>query len=62
MHSAWVAFIKTGNPNTASLPHWPEYNADARPMMVFDSASRVVKVKEVFNDKAFPSAVFVIKK
>lgn len=22
-HSAWVAFIRTGDPNGDALPHWP---------------------------------------
>jgi len=34
--AGWVAFAKTGDPNNAALPHWPAYDADKRPTMVFD--------------------------
>jgi para-nitrobenzyl esterase len=34
--AGWVAFAKTGDPNTAALPHWQPFNADTRPTMVFD--------------------------
>jgi para-nitrobenzyl esterase len=61
MHSAWVAFIKTGNPNTSLLPSWPNYNNNARPVMIFDKTDKVTELQEVFDDKDFPSAVFVLK-
>ena len=41
--SAYLAFAKTGNPNNANIPHWPAYNADEKPVMVFDSKTRVEK-------------------
>jgi para-nitrobenzyl esterase len=62
MHNAWVAFIKTGNPNIKSLPSWPNYNDTARQVMSFDTVSHITELKEVFNDEDFPSAVFVLKK
>jgi para-nitrobenzyl esterase len=31
MSSYWVNFVKTGNPNGASLPPWPTYLAETRP-------------------------------
>jgi para-nitrobenzyl esterase len=34
--SAWVAFAKTGDPNTAALPRWEPYDARTRPTLVFD--------------------------
>ena len=37
MSSAWIAFIKTGNPNTKGLPRWEAYNADSKPTMIFDN-------------------------
>ena len=39
--SAWVAFAKTGNPNTKEMPQWPAYSADNRATMVIDNAPRV---------------------
>jgi para-nitrobenzyl esterase len=40
---AWIAFARTGNPNTKKLPQWPAFNATDRPTMVFDNVSRVEK-------------------
>ncbi|WP_176440808.1 carboxylesterase/lipase family protein [Oceanicola sp. 22II-s10i] len=33
---AWLAFARTGDPNTDSLPAWRPYNAGDRPTMIFD--------------------------
>ena len=33
---AWTAFARTGNPNIASLPHWPAYDTKSRATMVFN--------------------------
>jgi para-nitrobenzyl esterase len=38
---AWIAFARTGNPNTPKLPRWTPFNATDRPTMVFDNMSRV---------------------
>jgi para-nitrobenzyl esterase len=39
--AAWVAFAKTGDPNTSEIPHWPVYDASTRPTMIFDNEVRV---------------------
>ena len=39
---AWIAFARTGDPNTKKLPHWPAFNATDRPTMVFNNVSKVV--------------------
>jgi para-nitrobenzyl esterase len=39
---AWIAFARTGNPNTPKLPSWTKYNSTDRPTMVFNSQSAVV--------------------
>jgi para-nitrobenzyl esterase len=39
--SAWVAFARTGDPNTKLLPHWPAFNPTDRPTMVFNSECKV---------------------
>ncbi len=41
--SAWVAFARTGDPNTPKLPRWPAYSAASRDTMLFDNACRVVQ-------------------
>jgi para-nitrobenzyl esterase len=41
MSAAWIAFAKTGNPNTELLPDWPTYNAARRATMMFNVDSRV---------------------
>jgi len=61
LHGAWTAFIKTGNPNGNDWPQWPEYGATDRKVMVFNDVDSVVQLKEVYDDKQFPSAVFIIK-
>lgn len=35
--SAWLAFIKTGNPNCKELPEWEPFNPDDKPTMVLDN-------------------------
>jgi para-nitrobenzyl esterase len=42
MAEAWLAFARTGNPNTPALPDWPTYDATRRATMIFDVESKVV--------------------
>lgn len=39
MSSYWINFIKTGNPNGAGLPQWPQYNNNSQQIMAFDVQS-----------------------
>jgi para-nitrobenzyl esterase len=34
--ACWVAFAKTGDPNTPEIPAWPAYDPQTRPTMIFD--------------------------
>lgn len=43
MSDAWLAFARTGNPNTASLPEWPAYDREGGATMVFDNECTVVR-------------------
>jgi para-nitrobenzyl esterase len=40
-HAAWVAFAKTGDPNTEGLPEWPAYDTDRRATMLLDAQPQV---------------------
>ena len=42
MADAWIAFARTGNPNTPSLPTWPSYDVGKRATMIFDVDPEVV--------------------
>ena len=42
MSDAWIAFARTGDPNTAKLPKWTPYDASQRATMVFNDESKVV--------------------
>ena len=41
MASTWIAFARTGNPNNATIPHWPAYNTEDRPTLLLDVEPRV---------------------
>ncbi len=42
MAETWIAFARTGNPNNATIPHWPAYNAAERPTLLLDVEPGVV--------------------
>src|SRR5579863_6335744 len=42
LSDTWIAFARTGDPNTSKLPHWPAFNAKERPTMVMNNQSKVV--------------------
>lgn len=61
MSSAWINFVKTGNPNTKGLPTWEPYNPEKGTTMVFDNACKVVfnhdkKLIEFVNTAPSPSS------
>ena len=41
MSRAWVAFAKTGNPNTSGLPNWPPYTRENGATMIFSNQPEV---------------------
>lgn len=40
--SAWINFIKTGNPNSKNLPEWSRYTAGDGATMIFDNVCKVL--------------------
>ncbi len=42
MSAAWLAFARTGRPDTPLTPSWPAYDTTRRATMVFDEQSRVI--------------------
>ncbi|WNH09217.1 carboxylesterase family protein [Thalassobellus suaedae] len=56
--SAWINFVKTGDPNAKSLPKWEPYNPKTGTTMVFDYNCKIVNDhdKELIEFlSAFPS-------
>jgi len=39
--ASWVAFARTGNPNTPKLPNWPAYSVERRETMLFNNECKV---------------------
>ena len=37
----YIAFARTGNPNTPHLPEWPTFTVDARPTLILDLPPRI---------------------
>lgn len=42
MSDAWIAFARTGNPQTAALPRWPTYDTARRATMIFNVTPSIV--------------------
>ncbi len=43
MQEAWIAFARTGDPSTVSLPEWPAFHPVQRPVMRFDVEREVLR-------------------
>ncbi len=41
MSAAWAAFARTGDPNHSYMPHWPAFNSEQYPTMMFGSEVRM---------------------
>jgi para-nitrobenzyl esterase len=54
IHAAWIAFIRTGNPDIPGLPDWPRYTAAERATMIFDTSCRIEQVPTTPIEPGFP--------
>jgi para-nitrobenzyl esterase len=52
LSGAWIAFARSGKPDTPQIPHWPSYTLQQRGNLVFNERSRVV------NDYGEPARKF----
>ncbi len=41
MSDTLIAFARTGDPNNTAIPHWPRYNLDTRPTMIWATPPRI---------------------
>jgi para-nitrobenzyl esterase len=57
MHRAWIAFARTGNPNHAGLPEWPQCVPPDRATMRFDADREVVRNRGEAYRQALERAV-----
>jgi para-nitrobenzyl esterase len=57
MHRAWIAFARTGDPNHAGLPTWPEYDVDRRATMRFDEVCDVLDDPAAEDRAAYEAAL-----
>ncbi len=42
LHSAWIRFANTGNPNGDNLPNWPRYDTTTRSVMSLNTTREIV--------------------
>jgi para-nitrobenzyl esterase len=59
MSDAFIAFARTGNPNTPSIPKWQPYSLAKRETMVFDVPSRAVDDPRGAERRLFATVPFI---
>lgn len=59
MSEAFLAFAKTGNPNTAAIPAWAPYDLERRPTMIFDVETRMENDPRADERRLFQTAPFL---
>ncbi len=63
LSAAWIAFARTGDPNTPRLPPWPVFDATTRATMIFDDDIRVDNdpnpdIRAFWREQPGPVSVF----
>ena len=56
MSEALLAFARSGDPNHAGLPHWPQYEPDRRATMLFDAHSTLADDPRVLTQRSVADA------
>lgn len=59
IHHDWVSFIKGKN---LSREGWPRYDSRNPTVRVYNGSTMIEHLSDVYDDKKFPSSVFVLKK
>ena len=61
--SAWINFVKTGNPNCKELPKWDPYTTENGATMIFDNKCKVVHNHDerLLIYSSFPSYSFGLR-
>ena len=59
MSSAFIAFAKTGSPNAAGLPSWPEYRLEQRATLIFDVPPVIANDPRGGERRLFATAPYV---
>ena len=61
MSEAWLAFAKTGNPNSKNVPNWPAYDSKSRATMIFDLEPKVVNDPRAADRKIIENAKVAVR-
>ncbi len=59
LSDSFVAFARTGNPDTPALPHWPPYDLTKRSTMMFDTKPRIEDDPRGNQRRLFAPIVYV---
>ena len=59
MSDVWIAFARTGNPNTPAIPIWTPFNLKNRPTMIFDIAPRMENDQRGHERKLFEPIKYI---